>query len=62
MCYKIDLNVSGMIKNRKLAKAISDLGWGQFRTLLEGKAEKYKREFRIINRWEPTSQKCVRFV
>ncbi len=53
-----DLNVSGMVKNRKLAKAISDLGWRQFRTLTEAKCEKYDREFRVIDRWEPTSQKC----
>ncbi|NES65855.1 MAG: IS200/IS605 family element transposase accessory protein TnpB, partial [Okeania sp. SIO2D1] len=53
-----DLNVSGMVKNRKLAKAISDLGWRKFRTLTESKCEKYGRNFRVINRWEPTSQKC----
>ena len=53
-----DLNVAGMIKNRKLSRAISDLGWRQFRTFLEGKAEKYGREFRVISRWEPTTQKC----
>ena len=60
-----DLNVSGMVsygmlrkRNRKLAKAISDLGWRQFRTLTEAKCEKYGREFKVINRWEPTSQKC----
>ena len=53
-----DLNVSGMVKNRKLAKVISDLGGGQFRTLSEAKCEKYGREFRVINRWEPTSKKC----
>ncbi len=53
-----DLNVSGMIKNRKLSKAISDLGWRQFRTLTEAKCDKYGREFRVIDRWEPTSQKC----
>ena len=52
-----DLNVSDMIKNRKLSKAISDLGFG-FRTFLEAKAEKYGRDFRVINRWEPTSQTC----
>ncbi|EAW33655.1 transposase [Lyngbya sp. PCC 8106] len=46
-----DLNVSGMVKNRKLSKAISDLGWRQFRTFLEGKAEKYGRDFRVISRW-----------
>ena len=54
-----DLNVSGMVKNRKLAKVISDLGGGQFRTLSEAKCEKYGREFRVINRWDPTSQKCI---
>ncbi|MDY6805168.1 MAG: RNA-guided endonuclease TnpB family protein [Cyanobacteriota bacterium] len=53
-----DLNVSGMIKNRKLSRAISDLGWRTFRTMLEYKANKYGREFQVINRWEPTSQKC----
>ncbi|MDJ0554106.1 MAG: RNA-guided endonuclease TnpB family protein [Microcoleaceae cyanobacterium MO_207.B10] len=53
-----DLNVSGMVKNRKLSRAISDLGWRQFRTLLEGKAEKYSREFRVIDRWVATSQTC----
>ncbi|WP_367267896.1 RNA-guided endonuclease InsQ/TnpB family protein [Okeania sp. SIO2C9] len=45
-------------RDRKLSRAISDLGWRQFRTFLEGKAEKYGREFRIINRWQPTSQIC----
>ncbi len=53
-----DLNVSGMVKNRKLSRAISDLGWRQFRTFLEGKAEKYSREFRVIDRWLATSQIC----
>ena len=53
-----DLNVSGMVRNRKLSKAISDLGWREFRTLTENKCEKYGREFRVISRWEPTSQRC----
>ena len=53
-----DLNVSGMLKNRKLAKAISDLGWRQFRTMLEAKAEMYGRDVVAISRWEPTSQTC----
>ncbi len=53
-----DLNVSGMVKNRKLSRSISDLGWRTFRTLLEGKAEKYGRDFRVISRWEATSQTC----
>ncbi len=45
-------------RDRKLSRAISDLGWRQFRTFLEGKAEKYGRDFRVISRWEPTSQVC----
>jgi putative transposase len=53
-----DLNVSGMVKNRKLSRAISDLGWRSFRSMLEAKAEMYGREVRIINRWEATSQTC----
>ncbi|NEO89393.1 MAG: IS200/IS605 family element transposase accessory protein TnpB [Moorea sp. SIO3G5] len=53
-----DLNVSGMVKNRKLARAISQQGWSEFRTLCEEKSDKYGREFRVISRWEPTSQIC----
>ncbi len=53
-----DLNVSGMIKNRKLARAISQQGWRQFRTLCEAKSEKYGRTFSTVSRWEPTSQVC----
>ena len=53
-----DLNVSGMVRNRKLSRAISDLGWRSFRTMLEAKAAMYGREFRVIDRWEPTTQKC----
>lgn len=53
-----DLNVAGMVKNRKLAKAISSAGWGMFRTMCEAKSNKYQRDFRIIDRWKPTSQIC----
>lgn len=53
-----DLNVSGMVKNRKLARAISLQGWREFRVLCEAKSEKWEREFVVINRWEPTSQVC----
>jgi putative transposase len=53
-----DLNTSGMMKNRKLSRAISDIGWRTFRDMLAAKAEKYGRDFRIISRWEPTSQRC----
>ena len=53
-----NLNTSGMMKNRKLSRAISDLGWRSFRTMLDAKAEMYGRDFRVISRWEPTTQKC----
>lgn len=52
------LNVSGLVKNCKLSRAISDAGWYSFRTLLDGKCQKYGRQFVTINRWLPTSQKC----
>jgi putative transposase len=53
-----DLNVSGMVKNRKLSRAISLQGWRAFRTLCEAKSAKFDREFHVISRWEPTSQVC----
>lgn len=54
-----DLNVSGMVKNRSLARAISEQGWGTARTMCEAKANMVNdREVRIISRWEPTSQVC----
>lgn len=53
-----DLNVSGMVKNRKLARAISLQGWREFRVLCEAKSEKLGRTFHVISRWEPTSQIC----
>lgn len=53
-----DLNVSGMVKNRQLSRAISQQGWREFRVLVEAKSEKYGRNFVAINRWEPTSQAC----
>jgi putative transposase len=54
-----DLNVSGMVKNRKLSRAISQQGWREFRTLCEAKSDKFGREFKVISRWEPTSQVCA---
>jgi len=53
-----DLNVSGMVKNRRLSRVISLQGWREFRVFCEGKSEKLNRDFRVISRWEPTSQTC----
>jgi putative transposase len=53
-----DLNVSGMIRNRKLARAISDCGWGEFRRQLEYKCQRHGRELVVIDRWYPSSKTC----
>jgi putative transposase len=58
-----DLNVSGMMltaprKNRKLAKAIADVGMHEFKRQLEYKAGWYGREITIISRWFPSTQLC----
>jgi len=53
-----NLNVSGMLKNRRLARAISQAGWREFRTMCSAKSDKYNRDFAVISRWEPTSQYC----
>ena len=47
-----------MVKNRKLSRAISQQGWGEFRTLCEAKSEKFGREFIVVGKWELTSQVC----
>ena len=53
-----DLAVANMVKNRRLAKAISDTGWGEFRTMLEYKAERAGREVVAVNRFYPSSKTC----
>ena len=53
-----DLAVSNMVKNRKLSKAISEMGWGKLRAMLEYKAEWYGKNVRIIGRFEPSSKIC----
>lgn len=53
-----DLAVANMVKNRRLAKAISDCGWGEFRRQLEYKAERVGRTLVVIDRWYPSSKTC----
>ena len=53
-----DLNVAGLVRNRKLARAISDASWSKFRQLLTAKCDKHDRQLVVIDRWEPTSQTC----
>jgi putative transposase len=53
-----DLNVSGMVRNRRLARAISDASWSQLRAMLEYKAKWYGREVIAVDRWLPSSKTC----
>lgn len=48
--------MKNMIRNRKLAKAIADCGWGIFRRMLEYKAARYGRRVIVIDRWYPSSK------
>jgi len=53
-----DLNVSGMVKNHKLARAISDMGWSEFKSMIEYKCDWYGKNLSIIGRFDPSSKSC----
>lgn len=53
-----DLKVKNMLKNHKLAKAISEVSWSEFRGLLTYKANWYGRELIIADKNYPSSQLC----
>src|SRR5216683_5785063 len=52
------LHVKNMVKNPKLAKAISDVGWGEFVRQLDYKARWYGRTLVKIDQWYPSSKTC----
>jgi putative transposase len=52
------LAIENMLKNHCLAKAISDVGWGELLRQLEYKARWYGRTLVAINRWYPSSKRC----
>ena len=52
------LAVANMVRNRKLAKAINDEGWGGLRRQLEYKAPMYGTEIVVHDRWFPSSKAC----
>ena len=53
-----DLNVSGMMKNRHLSKAVASQKFYEFRTKLKKKCEEFGIELRIVSRWYPSSKTC----
>ena len=53
-----DLNVKGMIKNHNLAESISEMNFGEFRRMLEYKANWYNRKIVFVNRFYPSSKTC----
>ncbi len=55
-----DLNVSGMMKNHKLARSIQELGLYELRRQLEYKSKWYGRELIFVSRWFPSSKTCCK--
>ncbi|WP_218032144.1 RNA-guided endonuclease InsQ/TnpB family protein [Dictyobacter kobayashii] len=53
-----DLNVSGMLKSRRLSRAIADVGFYEFRRQIIYKAEQAGCETLLVSRWEPSSKTC----
>lgn len=55
-----DLNVSGMMANYKLAKAIQDMGFYEFRRQLEYKCQLYGSILIVVDQWYPSTKTCSR--
>jgi putative transposase len=53
-----DLTVRNMLRNHRLARAISDAAWSQLRSMLEYKAAWYGRTLVTVDRWFPSSKLC----
>ncbi len=53
-----DLNVAGMLKNEKLARSISDIGFGTIRRQLEYKAIRYNTQLIVADRWYASTKLC----
>lgn len=53
-----DLNVSGMMKNRHLSKAIAQQKFFEFKTKLISKCKENNIELRIVDKWYPSSKTC----
>jgi transposase, IS605 orfB family len=56
--YMEDLNVSGMLKNHKLAKAIQEIGFYRFKSLLLDKSTNNGKNVIFVDRFYPSSKTC----
>ena len=55
-----DLNVKGMLKNHRLARAIADMGFYEFRRQLVYKSELRGNYVKLVNPWFPSTKRCSR--
>lgn len=53
-----DLNISGMLKNKHLSKAVANQCFYTFKVYLTDKCKQYGIELRAVDRWYPSSKKC----
>ena len=53
-----DLNVGGMLKNHKLAKAIQEVGFYRFKSILVDKAFNNGKQVIFVDRFYPSSKTC----
>ncbi|MDZ8262978.1 RNA-guided endonuclease TnpB family protein [Nostoc sp. ChiQUE01b] len=53
-----DLNIKGMLANRKLAKAVLDMGFYELRRQLTYKCKLYGSKLVVVDRWFPSSKTC----
>ena len=53
-----DLNISGMMKNKHLSKAVASQKFYEFRIKLQAKCNENGIELRVVDRWYPSSKTC----
>ena len=53
-----DLDVKGMMANRKLSRRIADQGFAEFRRQIEYKSQIYGTDVAVADRWFPSSKTC----
>jgi putative transposase len=53
-----DLNVRGMLANRRLSRAIADMGFHEFRRQLDYKSRLRGNHLEVVNRWFASSKTC----